>query len=97
MSAANGSSTRATAQAGVLELLERAARGEQIADDVLTPREREVVKLVAEGHSSKEIAQTLVISTKTVERHRSNISEKLGVRGQAGLTRYAIRSGLIEA
>ncbi len=65
-------------------------------DDILTPRESEVVKLVAEGHTSDEIAAMLVLSVKTVERHRSNIAQKLGVRGNAGMIRYAIRAGLVE-
>jgi DNA-binding NarL/FixJ family response regulator len=76
--------------------LERAKSGEHLPGDVLTPRESEIVKLVAEGYSSKEIAETLVISIKTVERHRANILEKLGMRDRVELTRYAIRSGLIE-
>ncbi len=76
--------------------LERAKSGEHLSGDVLTPRESEIVKLVAEGYSSKEIAETLVISIKTVERHRANILEKLGMRDRVELTRYAIRSGLIE-
>ena len=62
----------------------------------MTSREDEVVKLIAEGHSSKEIAQRLTISIKTVERHRSNILEKLGMRDRTELTRYAIRVGLVE-
>ena len=66
------------------------------ADDDLSPRETEVVKLVAEGYSNKEIAATLHIAPKTVERHRSNILEKLGTRDRVALTRYAIRRGLIE-
>jgi DNA-binding NarL/FixJ family response regulator len=65
--------------------------------EVLTPRELEVLKLIAEAHSSKEIAQILVISIKTVERHRANILEKLGMRDRVELTRYAIRRGLVEA
>jgi DNA-binding NarL/FixJ family response regulator len=65
--------------------------------DVLTPRELEVLKLIAEAHSSKEIAKLLVISIKTVERHRANILEKLGMRDRVELTRYAIRRGLVEA
>ncbi len=64
--------------------------------EVLTPRELEVVKLIAEGHTSREIAAELVISVKTVERHRANILERLGMRDRVELTRYAIRRGLIE-
>jgi DNA-binding NarL/FixJ family response regulator len=63
---------------------------------VLTSREEEVVKLIAEGHSSKQIAQHLVISIKTVERHRANVLEKLGMRDRTEITRYAIRVGLIQ-
>jgi DNA-binding NarL/FixJ family response regulator len=65
--------------------------------EVLTPRELEIVKLIAEANSTKEIAELLVISPKTVERHRSNILEKLGMRDRVELTRYAIRRGLVEA
>ena len=64
--------------------------------DVLTPRELEVLKLIAEAHTSKEIAQRLFISVKTVERHRQNILDKLGMRDRVELTRYAIRRGLIQ-
>jgi DNA-binding NarL/FixJ family response regulator len=64
--------------------------------DVLTPRELEVVKLIAEAHSSKEIARELVISVKTVERHRQNVLDKLGMSDRVELTRYAIRRGLIQ-
>lgn len=63
---------------------------------VLTPREQEVLKLIAEGHSGKEIADLLVLSPKTIERHRANLLEKLGMRDRLELTRYAIRTGLIE-
>jgi DNA-binding NarL/FixJ family response regulator len=64
--------------------------------EVLTPRETEIVKLIAEAHSSKEIAQLLVISPKTVERHRANILDKLGMSDRVELTRYAIKRGLVE-
>lgn len=80
----------------VRDVLERNRRGERLPGGVLTPREDEVVKLIAEGHSSKEIAQTLTISVKTVERHRANVLAKLGMRDRTELTRYAIRAGLIE-
>jgi DNA-binding NarL/FixJ family response regulator len=80
----------------IRDYLERARDGESPPDDPLTPRESEVVKLIAEGHSSKEIAEMLVISDKTVERHRANALEKLGMRDRVDLTRYAIRRGLVE-
>jgi DNA-binding NarL/FixJ family response regulator len=64
--------------------------------DVLTPRELQVLKLIAEAYSSKEIAQELVISVKTVERHRQNILDKLGMSDRVELTRYAVRRGLIQ-
>jgi DNA-binding NarL/FixJ family response regulator len=64
--------------------------------DILTPRELQVLKLIAEAHTSKEIAQELVISVKTVERHRQNILDKLGMSDRVELTRYAIRRGLIQ-
>jgi DNA-binding NarL/FixJ family response regulator len=77
----------------VRDYLDRARGGE--TGDVLTPRELEVLKLVAESHTSEEIAELLVISRKTVDRHRANILEKLGMRDRVDLTRYAIRRGLI--
>jgi DNA-binding NarL/FixJ family response regulator len=64
--------------------------------EVLTPRELEVLKLIAEAHTSKEIASMLFISIKTVERHRQNILDKLGMRDRVELTRYAMRRGLIQ-
>jgi len=76
--------------------LERAEENGEIPDEVLTQRELEIVKLVAEGYSTKEIADELVISEKTVERHRANILDKLGMRDRVELTRYAIRRGLVE-
>ena len=80
----------------IRDYLDRAREGELPPEDPLTPRESEIVKLIAEGHSSKQIAELLVISDKTVERHRANILEKLGLRDRVDLTRYAIRRGLIE-
>jgi DNA-binding NarL/FixJ family response regulator len=76
--------------------LEAVERGESPGRGPLTPRETEVVKLIGEGRSSQEIAELLVISPKTVERHRANILEKLGIHDRVDLTRYAIREGLVE-
>jgi len=80
----------------VRDYLERARRGEATPKDPLTPREQEVVKLIAEAYTNDEIAAELVISKKTVERHRANVLEKLGMRDRVELTRYAIRRGLVE-
>jgi DNA-binding NarL/FixJ family response regulator len=80
----------------VRDYLERIRRGEPLPPAVLTPREDEVVKLIAEGQSSQQIGQSLMISVHTVERHRENILQKLGMRDRTELTRYAIRVGLIE-
>ena len=80
----------------VRDFLERIADGEDVGDP-LTARESEVVKLIAEGFSNREMATELVISEKTVERHRANILEKLGMHDRVELTRYAIRRGLVEA
>jgi DNA-binding NarL/FixJ family response regulator len=84
------------ASALVRDFLDRMRRGERMPKSVLTPREEEVVKLIAEGRSSREIARDLVISHRTVERHRANVLTKLGMRDRTELTRYAIRAGLIE-
>jgi DNA-binding NarL/FixJ family response regulator len=81
----------------IREFLEGARRGETQSKDPLTPRESQIVKLIAEGDSTREIAAELVISEKTVERHRANILEKLGMHDRVELTRYAIRRGLVEA
>jgi len=64
--------------------------------DLLTPREREVVQLIAEGKTTKGIAEVLGVSVKTAESHRANIMEKLDIHEIAGLVRYAIRRGLIQ-
>jgi len=79
----------------VRDYVERGGRGEA-EFDVLTPRELEVLKLIAEANTSKEIANKLFISIKTVERHRQNILDKLEMRDRVELTRYAIRRGLIQ-
>ena len=76
--------------------LARARDGDLSREDPLTPREVEIVKLIAESHTTRDIAEMLVISEKTVERHRANILEKLGMRDRVELTRYAIRRGLVE-
>jgi DNA-binding NarL/FixJ family response regulator len=86
----------AAVRALVRDYLDRASRGEETPEDPLTPRELEVVKLIAEGMTSDEIARELFISKKTVDRHRANVLEKLGVRNRVELTRYAIRRGLVE-
>jgi DNA-binding NarL/FixJ family response regulator len=79
----------------VHDYVERGGRGEETFD-VLTPRELEVLKLIAEAYTSKQIADALFISIKTVDRHRQNILDKLGMRDRVELTRYAIRRGLIQ-
>jgi DNA-binding NarL/FixJ family response regulator len=78
------------------EYLDRARAGETVDGEVLTPREEEILKLVAEAHTNDEIAAMLIISKKTVERHRANILEKLGMSDRVELTRYAIRRGLVQ-
>jgi DNA-binding NarL/FixJ family response regulator len=80
----------------IRDYLQRARQGEGLPGAILTPREEEVLKLIAESYSTREIAKTLAISVKTVDRHRTNILQKLGMRDRLALTRYAIRAGLIE-
>jgi len=84
------------AAALIRDFLDRARAGEAAPSDPLTPRELEILKLIAEAHTSEEIAGMLFISKKTVDRHRANILEKLGMRNRVELTRYAIRRGLVE-
>jgi DNA-binding NarL/FixJ family response regulator len=62
----------------------------------LTPREREVFQLIAEGHTNQAIAHRLVISVRTVETHRANLMDKLDIHDVAGLTRLAVQMGLVE-
>ncbi|HNW58270.1 MAG TPA: response regulator transcription factor [bacterium] len=71
-------------------------RQEKQGEDELSDRERAVLKIIAEGHSNKEVAELLHISPKTVETHRARIMEKLGLRTVPDLVRYAIKSGLID-
>jgi DNA-binding NarL/FixJ family response regulator len=80
----------------IREHLERAREGGTGHPDPLTPREQEIVKLIAEANTNEQIADLLFISKKTVERHRANILEKLGMRDRVELTRYAIRRGLVQ-
>jgi DNA-binding NarL/FixJ family response regulator len=80
----------------VRDLLDRVDADDEWRE-LLTPRELEILKLIAEAHSTKAMAEQLVISPKTVERHRANILHKLGMRDRVELTRYAIRRGLVEA
>jgi DNA-binding NarL/FixJ family response regulator len=81
---------------------ERSLIREWMADDTtgpaipLTPREEEVVKLIAEAHTNAQIAEMLHLSAKTVESHRANVLRKLGMRDRVELVRYAIRRGLVE-
>jgi len=78
-------------------LVESYQRGEELAADRLSAREREVVQLIAEGKTTKEIAETLNISFKTADSHRTRIMAKLDIHDLAGLVRYAIRNRLIQA
>ncbi len=86
----------AAVRALIRDHLDQARAGDTIPEDPLSPRESEIVKLIAEGQTSREIADMLVISEKTVERHRANVLAKLGMRDRVDLTRYAIRRGLVE-
>jgi DNA-binding NarL/FixJ family response regulator len=80
----------------VRDYVQRARAGETPPEDPLTPREQQIVKLIAESNTNRQIAELLTISEKTVETHRANILEKLGMRDRVELTRYAIRRGLVE-
>jgi len=78
------------------ELIRQWMTDDQGPEDPLSPREREVVKLIAEAYTNKQIADTLHLAEKTVESHRANVLRKLGMRDRVELVRYAIRRGLIE-
>lgn len=73
----------------------RGSQANSPAIEVLTPREREVLKLVAEGYRSRQVAEYLFISEKTVEKHRASLMRKVGATNVSGLTAYAIEHGLI--
>ena len=83
--------TSAAQQALIRDFLERGDQPEE-----LTPREQEIVKLIAEAHTNRSIAEILHLSEKTVESHRSRVLQKLGMRDRVELVRYAIRRGLVE-
>jgi len=97
---ASGYVVKTQADADLLAAVRAVERGESFpapaAQGELTPREEEIVKLVAEAHTSKQIAAILHLSEKTVENHRANAMRKLGMRDRVELVRYAIRRGLIE-
>ena len=80
----------------VREHLDATTAGGRLPNALLTARETEIVKLIAEGYTSQQIADLLVIAPKTVESHRANILQKLAMRDRVELTRYAIRAGLVE-
>jgi DNA-binding NarL/FixJ family response regulator len=80
----------------IRDVLDRTREGDAAPIDPLTPRELQVVKLIAEAHTNAQIAEILHISVKTVERHRENLMGKLGMRDRVELTRYAIRRGLVD-
>jgi DNA-binding NarL/FixJ family response regulator len=84
----------AIAETVVKSTLEKSGRGEKGSRVLLSGREREVLQMIAEGKSTKEIAFKLFVSTKTVETHRKQIMDKLNIHTIAGLTKYAIREGL---
>jgi two-component system response regulator NreC len=74
----------------------RSGREDRVHYDGLTDREREILRLIANGHSNREIAELLVISINTAEAHRGHIMQKLNLHTRAELVRYAIKSGLID-
>jgi DNA-binding NarL/FixJ family response regulator len=93
--AGGGQFLSATVDAGAMQ--EWIDRGEDQPHDPLTPRERDVVKLIAEAYTNRQIAEILKVSEKTVESHRANVLGKLEMRDRVELVRYAIRRGLVEA
>ncbi len=80
---------------GVVHDYVQRLRGEDQPGELLSPRQREVLQLIAEGHSTKEIARRLGLSTKTVETHRSQLMKQLNIHEVTGLVRHAMRIGLV--
>ena len=78
-------------------LVDAFLNGGPLPPEPLTPRERDVLRLIAEGLSTKQVAAALGVSTKTAETHRARLMTKLGIHHTVGLVRYAIRRGLIES
>ena len=81
----------------IISKLSSSESGELDALDILTARQRNILQLIAEGHSTRDIADKLFLSVKTIEAHRANIMERLNIRDVPGLVRFAIRVGLIQA
>jgi DNA-binding NarL/FixJ family response regulator len=79
----------------LIEQLKARPAGQETSLEMLTPRQREILQLIAEGHTTKEIATILGVGPKTVETHRAQLMERLNIHDVAGLVRYAIRIGLI--
>lgn len=96
---AGGTPLSPTLTEGVLRAMRRTSRGHGLGGglDALTPRELQVLRLFASGRPTREVAQNLGISPKTVETHRIRIYDKLGVKGVVDLTRLAVRAGLVRA
>jgi DNA-binding NarL/FixJ family response regulator len=86
---------RAISHRIIADYIDRA--GEKMrSPEILTSRQREILQLIAEGHSTKEIAHSLGLSAKTVESHRSQLMDRLGIHDTAGLVRYAVRQGFVD-
>ncbi|MBU2882950.1 response regulator transcription factor [Psychrosphaera sp. B3R10] len=81
----------------IIAKLNNSPNGLNDALELLTARQRNILQLIAEGHSTKDIAEKLFLSVKTIEAHRSNIMDRLAIRDIPGLVRFAIRVGLIQA
>ena len=81
----------------IVSRLESSADGKVDALDILTSRQRTILQMIAEGHSTKDIADKLFLSVKTIEAHRANVMDRLNIRDVPGLVRFAIRVGLIQA